>query len=95
MIKRCCLLTLALVLLYVGIARAQEYTIMDMLAVKVIQNYKQSSCEALWKKKGEAMSPQEQEVMQRVRADPQMRQLFIDKVASPIANKMFECGMIP
>jgi hypothetical protein len=24
-----------------------------------------------------------------------MRTLFINKVAAPIANKMFECGMIP
>jgi hypothetical protein len=25
---------------------------------------------------------------------PQMRAAFIDRVAAPIANKMFECGMI-
>jgi len=24
-----------------------------------------------------------------------MRSAFINKVAAPIANKMFECGMIP
>jgi hypothetical protein len=27
--------------------------------------------------------------------DPQIRAAFIDRVAAPIANKMFECGMIP
>jgi hypothetical protein len=27
--------------------------------------------------------------------DPQMRNAFIDRIAVPIANKMFECGMIP
>jgi len=27
--------------------------------------------------------------------NPQMRAEFINKVAAPIANKMFECGMIP
>ena len=27
--------------------------------------------------------------------DPQMRTAFINQVAAPIANKMFECGMIP
>jgi hypothetical protein len=27
--------------------------------------------------------------------DPQMRQAFINQVAPPIANKVFECGMIP
>jgi hypothetical protein len=30
-----------------------------------------------------------------LQGDPQMRQIFINKVAAPIANKMFECGMIP
>ena len=29
------------------------------------------------------------------KSDPQMRTAFINKVAAPIANKMFECGMIP
>jgi hypothetical protein len=24
-----------------------------------------------------------------------MRAVFIDKVAAPIANKMFECGLLP
>jgi hypothetical protein len=37
----------------------------------------------------------EQEAVQLLRATPQMRAAFIDKVAAPIANKMFECGMIP
>jgi hypothetical protein len=30
-----------------------------------------------------------------LRGDPQMRAAFINRVAGPIANKMFECGMIP
>ena len=30
-----------------------------------------------------------------LRNDPQMRTAFIDKIAAPIANKMFECGMLP
>ena len=29
------------------------------------------------------------------RADPQMRTAFLNMVAPTIANKMFECGMIP
>ena len=32
---------------------------------------------------------------QQLAADPQMRQAFVDRVAAPIANKLFECGMIP
>jgi len=30
-----------------------------------------------------------------LRNDPQMRQAFINRAAAPIANKLFECGMIP
>ena len=32
---------------------------------------------------------------QMLRQDPAMRKAFLDIVAAPIANKMFECGMIP
>jgi hypothetical protein len=93
--KRYCLFVLVFVLIYASIANAQEFPIMDMLADKVIQNYQQSTCEQLWKKKGKAKSPREQEAIQLLRNDPQMRAAFINKVAGPIANKMFECGMIP
>jgi hypothetical protein len=30
-----------------------------------------------------------------LRGDPQMRTEFLNKIAGPVANKMFECGMIP
>ncbi len=94
-IRRSCLLAPAIVLLYAGIARAQEYPIMNMIADKVIQRYQQSTCQDLWQKKGKAKSAQEQQAIQLLRGDPRMRQAFINKVAPPIANKMFECGMIP
>jgi hypothetical protein len=29
------------------------------------------------------------------RNDSQARVAFIDKIAAPVANKMFECGMFP
>ena len=82
-------------LLLGALAGAQEYPIMDMIADKVIQKYQQSTCEQLWQKKGEPKSAREQEAVQLLRGDPQMRAAFINKVAAPIANKMFECGMIP
>ena len=40
-------------------------------------------------------TPQEVKAVQFLRSDPQMRVVFINKVAAPIANKMFDCGMIP
>jgi hypothetical protein len=77
-----------------GIAYAQ-YPILDMVAGNVVQKYQGSSCEQLWQRKGEPKSPEEQRVIALLKSDPQMRTVFIDKVAAPIANKMFECGMIP
>jgi len=89
------LLSFVSALLLPALAGAQDYPIMNMVADKVIQKYQQSSCEQLWQKKGKPKSAQEKRVIQLLRDDPQMRQAFIDKIAAPIANKMFECGMIP
>ena len=82
-------------LLFAGVAGAQQYPLMDMVADKVIQKYQQSTCEQLWQRKGKPKPEKEQEAIQLLRDDPQMRTAFINKVAAPIANKMFECGMIP
>ena len=86
-----------LALLYVSIGNAQQYPIMDKVADKVIQKYQTSTCEQLWQKKSAKTPPsaEEQKVIQFLKTDPQMRQAFISKIAAPIANKMFECGMIP
>ena len=37
----------------------------------------------------------EQKAIDMLCKDPQMRTEFLNRVAGPIANKMFECGMIP
>jgi hypothetical protein len=37
----------------------------------------------------------EQMAIQTMHNDAQMRAAFIDRVAAPIANEMFECGMLP
>ena len=77
-----------------GVAYAQ-YPILNMVGDKVIQRYQSASCEQLWQQKGEPKSPEEQRVIGLLKSDPQMRTAFINQVAAPIANKMFECGMIP
>ena len=82
------------VLAAAGIAYAQ-YPVMDAVANKVIQKYESASCEQLWEKKGQPKSEEEQRAVQFLRNDPQARQAFLNQVAGPIANKMFECGMIP
>src|SRR5262247_2177055 len=86
------------VLLFVGAAGAQ-HPLLDQIANKVVQKYQQSTCEQLWaeraKKKGKPKPAMEQEAIQKLRSDPQLSAEFINRVAAPIANKMFQCGMIP
>ena len=77
-----------------GIAVGQG-RILDMVAQKVIGKYQSSSCEQLWQQKGQPKSPEEQKAVQFLKNDAQARTAFINQVAGPIANKMFECGMIP
>jgi hypothetical protein len=36
-----------------------------------------------------------QRVVQAMHNDPGLRAHFLNRVAAPIANKLFECGMIP
>jgi hypothetical protein len=92
---RSCLFVVApAALLFRGVANAQ-YPILDRIANKVIQKYQQSSCEQLWQKHGQPPSEQEQRAIQILRNNPDMRTAFINQVAPPIANKMFECGLIP
>jgi hypothetical protein len=75
----------------------QQYPILDKVAAKVVQKYQNSTCEQLWQKRANPQPPsaEEQKVIQFLKTDPQMRTVFINKVAAPIANKMFECGLIP
>jgi hypothetical protein len=84
----------------IGIASAQEsYPIMDRVAQKVIQKYQTSSCEQLAEAKSHPPTGEKAQMEQRaielLRNDPQMRAAFLNQVAAPIANKLFECGMIP
>ena len=81
-----------------GLTYAQ-FPIMDRVADKVIQKYQTSSCQQLWEEKaqgqGKPKPEMEQRAIQALKNDPQMRQAFFNKVAGPIVNKMFECGMVP
>jgi hypothetical protein len=59
--------------------------------------YQNATCQQLWTERAAKAppTPQQQKLIQFLRSDLQMRTLFINKVAAPVANKMFECGMIP
>jgi len=77
----------------------QQYPLADMLAQKIIDKYTNSTCVQLAEQKSEKPTGEKAQMEQRaiaaLKADPQMRAYFIGKIAAPIANKMFECGMIP
>ena len=94
MVKRIAWLAVFLTALSVGIAGAQ-YPVLDMVAQKVVERYQQSTCEQLWQQRSQPKSQREQEILQMLRNDPQMRADFINRIAAPVANKMFECGLIP
>ena len=77
-----------------GIAYAQ-YPMVDMVANKVVQKYQSSSCEQLWQNRGKPASAEEQRILNFLRNDQGARQEFFNKIAGPVMNKMFDCGMIP
>jgi hypothetical protein len=81
-------------------ASAQDsYPIADKVAAKVIAHYQSASCEQLIAKKKQPPSPEEaqmkQKAVQLMRDDPNLRAHFLEKVAGPIANRLFDCGMLP
>src|SRR5512136_1591032 len=80
---------------FVGVAAAQQYPVVDMIANNVIEKYQMMNCEQVWEQKGKPKTAQEQEAIQMLRGDPMIRQYFINKIAGPVMNKMFECGMVP
>jgi hypothetical protein len=99
MVKRILWFAMAPALLFATVANAQQYPMLDNIANRLVQKYQQSSCEQLWQeraaKQGGPKSQREDNAIQMLHDDPQMRAEFINRVAAPIANKMFECGMIP
>lgn len=95
MSKRTSISLVVLSVLVIAGGVAAQGRIMDMVANKVIQKYQTASCEQLWQQKGQPKSPEEQKAVQFLRNDPQARTAFINQIAAPIVNKMFECGMVP
>ena len=94
-------LTLLALILSFGIyAHAQsQYPLLDKIAQRVVQKYQQSSCQDIAQQKSQPPTGEEAQMMQNaleaLHNNPQMREEFINIVAAPIANKLFECGMIP
>jgi hypothetical protein len=79
-----------------GAAQAPgQHPMLDQLANKVIQKYQNSSCQQLAQQKQEPPSPEKVKAVQFLKTDPTLRIYFINKIAGPVANKLFDCGFIP
>jgi ABC-type Fe2+-enterobactin transport system substrate-binding protein len=82
-----------------GAAHAQQYPLLDKLAQRVVEMYQNSSCQQLAAERGQRPTGRkeamEQRVVEMLHSDANMRNEFMNRVATPIANKLFECGIIP
>jgi hypothetical protein len=81
--------------LIVAGAAAAEGVLADAAADKVIAKYQAASCDQLKAQKSEPPTEKEKIALDVLRADPKARVAFVDKIAAPVLNKMFECSMIP
>lgn len=78
-----------------GIASAQQNMLLDYAASQMIQKFQAASCEQLKAQKGAPQTDKEKEAKEFLQNDAQARAAFVNKVAAPVLNKMFVCGMIP
>jgi hypothetical protein len=76
-------------------AAVSQGVLVDAAADKVIKKFESATCEELKAQKNEAPSEKEKIALDLLRDDPKARVAFIDKIAAPVLNKMFECSIIP
>src|SRR6266566_2579440 len=81
--------------LIVGDGASAQGMLLDFAADKVITKYKTATCDELKAKKTEPTTEKEKEAIEFLRNDSQARIFFINKIAAPVLNKMYDCGMIP
>jgi hypothetical protein len=80
-------------LIVAGAASAQGM-LLDAAADKVIMKYQTATCDELRAQKKQPATDQEKQAIAFLRNDSQARTSFIDKIAAPVLNKMFDCGII-
>jgi hypothetical protein len=76
-------------------AAAAQGILVDTAADKVIAKYQATSCDQLKAQKSDPPTEKEKIALDLLRADTKARVAFVDKIAAPVLNKMFECSMIP
>jgi hypothetical protein len=81
--------------LIVAGAAAAQGMLVDAAADKVIKKYQAATCDQLKAQKVEPPSEKEKIALNLLRDDPKARVAFVNQIAAPVLNKMFECSMIP
>jgi len=80
-------------------AIAQSGMLVDYAADQMVDKFQTSSCEELKadkeKPKTDEQKAKAQSAKEFLQNDAQARATFVNKVAAPVLNKMFECGMLP
>jgi hypothetical protein len=76
-------------------AVAAQSRLVDAAADRVIKKFEVASCDQLRAQKDEPPTEEKKIAMDLLRDDPKARVAFVDKIAAPVLNKMFECNMIP
>lgn len=81
----------------VGVAGAAvaQGPLVDAAADRVIKKFEGATCDQLKAQRKEPPSEKEKIAMDLLRDDSKARVAFIDKIAAPVLNKMFECSIIP
>ncbi|MDF0552471.1 hypothetical protein [Kamptonema sp. UHCC 0994] len=82
-------------------------SLLDIAANFAIEKYQKASCEEVAQMQPQSQSTTgsqtdagkkadlQAKAIEMLQKDPEMREKFINRVAGPIANKMFECNLIP
>ena len=76
-------------------AVAAQGRLVDAAADRVIKKFEAATCDQLKAQKDEPPSEEKKIALDLLRDDPKARVSFVDKIAAPVLNKMFECNMIP
>jgi hypothetical protein len=76
-------------------AVAAQGVLVDAAADKVIKKFEAATCDEIKAQRKEPPSEKEKIALDLLRDDPKARVAFIDKIAAPVLNKLFECSIIP
>ena len=69
--------------------------LVEAAADKVIKKYQAATCDQLKEQRANPPSVKDKIALDFLRDDPKARVAFVDQIAAPVLNKMFECNMIP